>query len=153
MLLLVIGQLPCKASPFPIWEHLASPQPEAHTCFPVGKLPTCSPAQAKLSLLNLVFPPLIHRPNSFTPLNTALWNFTAKQMFYLIHKLPGTQPEKEERGPRGVLKEVAACNGLPGPEITPWISPSVPLFASQAQVCSFLPRDPFLSPINTITAL
>lgn len=109
---------------------------------------------ASSNLLNLVFSPLIHRLlHLLHPPQPSPMEFTAKQMFHLIHKLPGTQPEGKERGLGGVLKEAAACNSLPGPEITPCISPSVPLFASQARVCSFLPRDPFLSPINTITAL
>lgn len=91
-------------------------------------------------------------PTSLTP-STEPRSFTAKQMFHLTHKLPGTQPEEKERAPGGALKEAAARDSLRGAEITPWISPSVPPFASQARVCSFLPRDPFLSPINTITAL
>lgn len=107
---------------------------------------------ASSNLLNAVFPLLIHRPTSFTRLSLALRSFTAKQMFHLICELPGSHPEGKEGGPGGVLKEAAACK-VSGPEITRWVSPSVRLFASQAQVCSFLPRDPFLSPINTTTAL
>lgn len=109
---------------------------------------------ASSSLLSLVFSPLIHQlPHFLHPPQPSPMELYCQTDVSPDPQAPRHTARRKRKGSGRGVKEAAACNSLPGPEITPCISPSVPLFASQARVCSFLPRDPFLSPINTITAL